>query len=206
MEEHGIKVLSCGLGKIDGLTARVRRAGRTPVPVLVVNDIDGGERQRLTMAHELGHLVLEVAPKVDPEKAAHRFAGAFLMPAEALWAAVGKHRTSIGWQELFDLKQLFGVSVQALIYRCRDLRIISETLYRRLFKEISQFGWRTSPCQEPLAMEREKPRRFERLCFRALSEGAISEAKAAELLEVSVHDLSQRMEEPPGSGPGNPRR
>ncbi len=197
MEEHGIKVLSCALGRIDGLTARVRRAGNTTIPVLVVNDSDGGERQRLTMARELGHLVLEVAPKVDPEKAAFRFAGALLMPAEAVWAGMGKHRTSIGWEELFDLKQLFGVSVQALTYRCKDLQIFSETLYRRLFKDISQFGWRTPPYQEPLAMKREEPRRFERLCFRALAEGAISQAKAAELLGVSAHDLNQRMEQPP---------
>ena len=197
MEEHGIKVLSCPLGNIDGLTARVRRAGSIPVPVLVVNDSDWGERQRLTMAHELGHLILEVAPKVDAERAAFRFAGAFLMPAEALWASMGKHRTSIGWGELFDLKRLFGVSVQALTYRCKDLGIFSETLYRRLFKDISHLGWRTPPYQEPLAMKREEPRRFERLCFRALAEGAISEAKAAELLETSAHELNQRMEEPP---------
>ena len=45
-------------------------------------------------------------------------------------------------------------------------------------------------------MEREEPRCFERLCFRALAEGAISEAKAAELL-ISAHDLNQRMEQPP---------
>ena len=119
------------------------------------------------------------------------------MPAEALWAAMGKRRSSIGWEELFDLKQLFGVSVQALTYRCKDLGIFSETLYRRLFKDISQLGWRTPPYQEPLAMKREEPRRFERLCFRALAEGAVSEAKAAELLEISTHELNQRMEEPP---------
>ena len=46
-------------------------------------------------------------------------------------------------------------------------------------------------------MPGEEPQRFERLCFRALAEGAISEAKAAELLETSVHELNQRMEEPP---------
>ena len=197
MEEHGIKVLSCGLGNIDGLTARVRRAGKSSVPVLVVNGNDWGERQRLTMAHELGHLVLDVSAKVDEEKAAFRFAGAFLMPAEALWAAMGKRRSSIGWGELFDLKQLFRVSVQALTYRCKDLGIFSETLYRRLFKDFSQLGWRTPPYQEPLAIEEEEPRRFERLCFRALAEGAISEAKAAELLETSAHELNQRMEKPP---------
>ncbi len=110
---------------------------------------------------------------------------------------MGKHRTSIGWGELFDLKRLFGVSVQALTYRCKDLGIFRETLYRRLFKDISQLGWRTPPYQEPFAMEQEIPRRFERLCFRALAEGAVSEAKAAELLEISAHELNQRMEEPP---------
>ena len=60
------------------------------------------------MAHELGHLVLDFGPKVDDEDAAHRFAEAILMPAEALWAMVGKRRTSIGWSELFDVKRLFG--------------------------------------------------------------------------------------------------
>ncbi len=43
----------------------------------------------------------------------------------------------------------------------------------------------------------EEPKRFERLTFRALAEGAISESKAAELLGLSVRDLNRRMEEPP---------
>lgn len=197
LEERGIKVLSCALGNIDGLMTRVRRAGKSVVPVLVVNESHWGERQRLTMAHELGHMVLEVDPKVDDETAAFRFAGAFLMPAEVLWAAMGKHRTSIGWGELFALKELFGVSVQALTYRCKDLGIFGRPLFQRLFHEFSRLGWRKPPYQEPYAMPGEEPQRFERLCFRALAEGAVSEAKAAELLEISVHELNQRMEEPP---------
>ena len=36
--------------------------------------------------------------------------------------------------------------------------------------------------------------RFERLCYRALAEGAISESKAAELLEISTRDLETRMD------------
>ena len=198
LEDRGIKVFAVALGRIDGLMARVRRVGRSAVPVLVVNGDDWGERQRLTMAHELGHLVLEVAAKVDEEKVAYRFAGAFLMPAEVLWAAIGKHRTSIGWGELFELKDLFGVSVQALTYRCKELGIFSDALFRRMFQEFSRLGWRKPPYREPKAMACEEPRRFERLCFRALAEGAISEAKAAELLETSVRVLNRRMEEPPG--------
>lgn len=201
LEERGIKILSVPLTNIDGLTARVRRTSKAAVPVIVVNSTDWGERQRFTLAHELGHMVLEVAPKVDDEKSAHRFAGAFLMPAETLWAEIGKHRQSIGWEELFNLKQLFGASVQALTYRCNDLGIFSDVLFRKLFNDFAQFGWRSPPYEEPHAMRGEKPRRFERLCFRALAEGAVSEAKAAELLGTSVHDLNRRMEKPPDVEP-----
>ena len=203
LEGRGVKVLSVTLARsIDGLTARVRRTRGSAVPVIVVNGAHWGERQRFTIAHELGHMVLSViGRKVDSEKAAHRFASAFLMPAESLWSEVGKRRTSVGWDEFFKLKQLFGVSVQALTYRCKDLGIFNQTLFRRLFDEFKRRGWRDPPCEEPLAIrEGEKPRRFERLCLRALAEGAISEPKAAELLGVPVRELDRRMQEPPESG------
>ena len=200
LEERGIKVLSMDLTNIDGLTARVRREDGSAAFVVVVNRGDWGERQRFTIAHELGHMVLDVAPKVDGEKAAHRFAGAFLMPAETLRAEIGRRRKSMGWSELFDLKRILGVSVQALTYRCTDLSIFNKALFRRLFDEFSRRGWRNPPYREPHAMDGEEPRRFERLCLRALAEGAISEAKAAELLGTSVHALNRRMEEPPSLG------
>ncbi len=197
LEEQGIKVLAVGLTNIDGLTARVRRAGKSSVPVIVVNRKDWGERQRFTLAHELGHLVMDVTASLDEEKAAQRFAGAFLMPANALWAKIGKRRTSIGWSELFELKRVFGSSVQAITYRCKDLGIFTDALFRRLFNNFGRFSWRRPPYKEPYAMEGEEPKRFERITFRALAEGAISESKAAELLGVSVRELNRRMEEPP---------
>ncbi len=198
LEEQGIKVLSFSLTNIDGLTAHVRHSGKGTVPVIVVNSHDWGERQRLTLTHELGHLVMDVAAGVDEEKAAYRFGGAFLMPADALWATIGKHRTSIGLGELLELKQLFGASVQAVTYRCKDLGIFNHALFRRLFNKFKRLGWRDPPYKEPYAREKgEKPKRFERLTFRALAEGAISESKAAELLSMSVQDLNRRMEEPP---------
>lgn len=201
LEEQGIKALAVDLTNIDGLTARVRRAHKGAVPVIVVNRKDWGERQRFTLAHELGHMVMDVAAKVDDEKAAHRFAGAFLMPADALWAEIGKHRTSIGGPELFYLKKLFGVSVQAITYRCKDLGIFGESLFRRLFHEFARLGWRSPPYQEPEALPGEEPTRFKRLTFRALAEGAISEPKAAELLGLSVRELNRCMEVDPPPGP-----
>ena len=201
LEERGIKVLAMNLPAIDGLTARVRRDKGEPASVIVVNQADWGERQRFTVAHEIGHMALDVSPKLNSEKAAHRFAGAFLMPAETLRAAIGKHRKSMGWSELFGLKRVFGVSVQALAYRCRDLGIFSNSLFRSLFDEFASRGWRSPPYEEPYASQGEMPGRFERLCYRALVEGAVSEAKAAELLGISVHELNQRVEEPPSFVP-----
>ena len=202
LEEQGIKVLSVDLKNIDGLMARVHRAGKGAVPVIVVNGMDWGERQRFTLAHELGHLILEVADRVNEEKAAHRFAGAFLMPADGLWAEIGKYRTAIGWGELFELKKLFGVSVQAITYRCKDLGIFNMTTFRRLFKAFTRLGWRRPPYKEPNTRKVEEPKRFERLTFRALAERAISESKAAELLGLSVEELNQLMERPPTAEKG----
>ena len=71
------------------------------------------------------------------------------------------------------------------------------------FRDFNRLGWRSPPYREPHAMAGEQPLRFERLCFRALAEGVVSEAKAAELLGVSVRVLHRRMEEPPDMGAPN---
>lgn len=110
--------------------------------------------------------------------------------------AIGRRRTTIGWNELFDLKRIFGVSVQSLVYRCRDLRIINDALFGRLFRDMSRFGWRSPPYREPRPLAQERPSRFERLCSRALAENVISDAKAAELLRMSVRELYRWMEPP----------
>jgi len=194
LEEKGIKVLSVKLGeRVFGLTANVNRPMKDPIPVVVVNSANWGERQRFTLAHELGHLVLDVPGSLDEEKASNRFAGAFLLPAEMLRSEIGAHRKSLSLGELFSLKDLFGVSAQAIAYRCFDLGIISNSLRQQLFRVFSERGWRSSPFKEPGAIDpgREKSDRFDRLVLRALSEEAISESKAAELLETSVRNLNR---------------
>jgi Zn-dependent peptidase ImmA (M78 family) len=198
LEERGIKVLVVDSQEhIDGLAARVRRSRGEPVPVIVVRGGVHGERQRFSLAHELGHMVTDIeGDEKFRERAAHRFAGAFLMPAEALWSNVGRHRTSIGWSELFALKQLLGASVQAITYRCSDLGIFPTTLSQQLFREFSRLGFRSAPNYEPNHLPEEKAARFARLCYRALAEDAISEPKTAELLNITVRELNRRMEEP----------
>lgn len=198
LEERGIKVLSVELDNIDGLMATVTRKHGEPVPVIVVKTSAWAERKRFTLSHELGHMVTQVATGVNAESAAHRFAGAFLMPAEALWAEIGKSRTSISLGELLHLKLLFGASFQCIAFRCRDLQIIGDTTFRTLFKIFSQRGWRSPPYREPGAIDpkQEEPTRLERLCFRALAEGMMTDTRAAELIGVSLEELTRLMDHP----------
>ncbi|MGH8615015.1 MAG: helix-turn-helix domain-containing protein [Gammaproteobacteria bacterium] len=197
LEERGIKVIPLPLGEsISGLMCHARRSKGGDVPVIVVNKNDTGERQRFTLAHELGHLILDVPESINEEKIAHRFAGAFLMPAETLWQEVGKQRSSLSISELFKLKALFKVSVQAITYRLKDLQIIGDRLFKTLFDDFEKKGWRKPPYDEPGKISPERPDRFRRLCFRAVAEGAVSESKAAELLGVSVRELDRLLEQP----------
>ena len=200
LEEQGIKVIVLALSDdFSGLLAHVRRRDGRLVPAIVVNGCHTGERQRLTMAHEVGHLMLEPAGGLDEEKAAYRFGGAFLMPAEPLWAEVGRHRRAIAVGELLELKPLFRVSAQAIAYRCKELDIIGDGAYRSLFQTFAQLGWRSPPYKEANPLPPEQPHRFRRLCFRAAAEGLASDAKVAELLRSSLRDLDREMSAPPSA-------
>jgi len=142
-----------------------------------------GERQRLNLLHELGHLVLRVSAAVDEEKAAFRFGAAFLAPAELIYQEVGRKRTSINFQELILLKLRFGVSLQALLYRLKDLGIITESLYRDCFIRINKNGWKR---QEPKELPPEQPQWLFQNALRALAEKLITREKAKELLTKPV--------------------
>jgi len=195
LEEKGVKI--CGIplpANVSGVQATVTSADGTEIPVIVINAEEPGERQRFTLAHELGHLYLKVAGDIDPESACHRFAGAFLVPRALLQREVGRRRSVIWLRELFELKLLFGVSAQAIAYRCKDLGIMSQQTVSSVFKTFNAKGWRK---EEPLPLRKERPARFERLCLRALAEGLISESKASELLKKSTREVVDSLDEPP---------
>lgn len=47
------------------------------------------ERQRFTLAHELGHMVMHLIPHPDQEKQANSFAAELLMPARDIRGGLG---------------------------------------------------------------------------------------------------------------------
>ncbi len=176
-EDHGIKV-----GLVDGhaaFDALILWANES-IPVIVLKRDMSGDRQRFCLAHELGHLVLDLAEHIDAEKAANRFAGAFLVPAAAAAFELGLQRHTISFYELHTLKHKYGLSMQAWIYRAKDLGIIAPETATQLFKQFRQKGWHK---EEPGdALPSEVPQRFQRFVAYALSEGIISQARSAELL------------------------
>jgi Zn-dependent peptidase ImmA (M78 family) len=196
LEEKGIKVIALDLPEsVSGSKAMVQRPDLPELPVIVVNQKHNGERQRFTLAHELAHLVLKCSGLNDAEqeRAADRFAGAFLMAKEMMLNFLGVHRTSISLGELAELKKIFKVSIASLVVRCSQLGIISRATYGKLWSQIKGLGWNGPQSSEPFTFEAEVPQRMERLCLRAVSERVISEPKAAELLRMSVRELDKRM-------------
>lgn len=204
LEEKGLKVLVEDLPeRVSGFTCLVRRAGHdAPVPAIVVNRNMNLERRRLTLAHELAHRVID--PKhldaKDAERAATRFAGAFLVPGAHLAREIGQHRNALGYRELIDLKRVYRISAAALLMRLRDLGIIGDSVLRTAFQTVAR-TWRS---QEPEPIEHaadargrmEAPRRFERLCYWALAEKLISVPKAAELLRKPVDVVEAELKGP----------
>lgn len=196
LEDKGVKVIALALPEnVSGSKAFVQRPDHQDVPVIVVNGGHNGERQRFTLAHELAHLVLRFSglSDADQEKAADRFAGAFLMAKDMVLRLLGPHRTSISIGELAELKKLFKVSIASLVVRCAQLGIITKAVYGRLWGQIKSLGWNGPASNEPGTLTAEVPQRMERLCLRAVAEGAISEARAAELLGISVRELDRRL-------------
>src|SRR5262245_1012289 len=203
LEEKGLKVLVCDLPeRISGFTCLVGQpASSAKLPVIVVNRNFPLERRRLTLAHELAHRLIEVdcLSDKDEEKAATKFAGALMMPREHLLREVGRHRNALGYRELIGLKRLYRVSAAALLMRLRQLDVITDATLVYAFQTIAR-GWRT---QEPEPLENdndtgqwERPRRFERLCYRALAEGLVSLTKSAELLRLPVSEVEAGLKGP----------
>jgi transcriptional regulator with XRE-family HTH domain len=174
--------------KFDGISAIARSTEGKPVAGAVVTRLGlSGERQRLSRAHELGHLVLSVSPEVDEEKAAFRFAGAFLSPAEVFVQDVGSKRTAVSSSELFALKQKYGMSLQALLYRMKVLGIISDTYHTEWCIAINRNGWKR---EEPGPLPLETPLWLRQHVLRAHAEGMVSTMEAETLLGEKVGEES----------------
>ena len=140
-----------------------------------------GDRQRFSLAHELGHLIPDVISNIDQEKVANRFAGSFLAPADALFRDVGRYRQFISIQELILLKQRYKMSIQALLYRLHELEVINAYLYKKWCIIIDKMGWRKN---EPVKINPEIPQWIDLLVHQAFTKQLISKQDALQILSL----------------------
>lgn len=116
---------------------------------------DFGDRQRMTLAHELGHLILQRkrAPqsRAAKENEAFLFAGAFLMPKDDAERVLDSSMNLVDYRAL---KAEWGISISGLIMRAAKLGIINADRMRSLMVQLSARGWRK---QEPVHVELERP-------------------------------------------------
>jgi Zn-dependent peptidase ImmA (M78 family) len=192
LEGQHIHIIEVDAGEtFDGISAVARDSDENVLAAAIATRRGtSGDRHRLNVAHELGHLVLEVSEDVDEEKAAFRFGAAFLAPAEQLCREVGEKRSLIEMEELLYLKQRYGMSIQAILFRLKDLEIITPSYYKQWWMDINRLGWKK---QEPIEIAPEKPKRFRLQVYRALSEELIGEQAGEQLLNDTLETSSPRL-------------
>lgn len=143
MENHGILVV---FSPYQAASVDAYSFDSEQRPVVVLNPLKRDYyRQRFDLAHELGHLVMHI--EAEPggrivESQAHAFASEFLMPAEQLAPLLPSSMSGGGWNRLGQLKEHWGVSMQALLYRARSLEVLSDVSYRNAMAQVSTWGWR----------------------------------------------------------------
>lgn len=169
------------------------------VPVVVVSSDVSDDRRRFSLAHELGHLFMDVgeAERRSEEKLAHRFAAAFLVPAATARRELGSKRRHLDLRELALLKRKHGLSMQAWILRAADLEIIDQSHARTLFASMSSLGWRR---REPVEFRgEERPTKLRQLTVHALAEGLLSKKQAERICPGVTGGLEAFDEEPVGA-------
>lgn len=90
-------------------------------------------RHRFTCAHELGHLLLhQGCPSGDItlERQADQFAAEFLTPAAEMQSLLPQR---MDLAALDRLHRTWGVSVESLVRRMSELRIVSDATVRRAY-------------------------------------------------------------------------
>lgn len=182
LEDQGIKVIELESdNSIDGFSTWVNKS----IPVIGLNSKkkESLDRYRFTVLHELAHLFLEIEnfSSKKQEKLCHYFAGAMLLPLSSIECEFGLKRKKISLEELKAIKKQYGISMQAVVYRLKELSIISEATYRNFFQFMVKTGNKKDESVLAVYNGEEEALRFDQLLGQALAEQFITVSKAAAL-------------------------
>lgn len=192
LEKNGIIVTQIPINdsKIDAFS---RWVGDRPI-IFLGSDKNCAVRSRFDLAHELGHAILHrhnhPSVLLDPkrlkliEKEANTFASAFLLPEDSF----GGEIISTSLEHFVVLKQRWGVSIQAMIFRCNELGYLSDdqTLYLR--KKISKLNMRKNEPLDDILIP-EKPLVLKQGIELLLNEGVLTKNDIKETFNFPVNEI-----------------
>ncbi len=189
LEDNFIKVVEVAEPlEFDGLSTIVDNK----IPVIVVNKDFPVERKRFTLLHELGHLLLSLNPNFsnkEIENACNRFAGAILIPESRMNVEFGVSRKMMYLQELAEIQKEWGISIQAIMYRAKDLNIITKSKLTGFYIKIKKVPELKKQVDESRYSSGEISYRFNQLLYKGLAQELISFSKASVLSNQSVNSL-----------------
>lgn len=190
-----VRSLVGALEDAGGFVVRRRLAGREldavsqrmedGNPLFLLNFGTPADRERHTLAHELGHVVMHRVPSDDQERQADQFAGEFLMPARDILKSL-KGGVDLG--RLIELKQIWRVSMAAIARRAHTLSVISDWQYRQLNIELSTLGYRTA---EPTEFAPEQPAAVVALISKLQSQQGLTIADLAHITGLQEPEFSE---------------
>ncbi|MBQ0016584.1 MAG: ImmA/IrrE family metallo-endopeptidase [Bacteroidales bacterium] len=188
LESCGVKIIE--IDHDEKFSGTCNTAGT--IPVIVINRNMTSERKRITIFHELGHLLMHCAEGVDKEKMCNIFANEVLIPSDKFKNLLGASRHDISLVELQAIQCEYGISVDALMAKAAQLNIITNNRYTSYYKKknaLPAFKEAVDASHYPM----EHTNRFERLVYRALASEVISTSKAAAILDVSVNEVRNNL-------------
>jgi Zn-dependent peptidase ImmA (M78 family)/transcriptional regulator with XRE-family HTH domain len=152
MEAHGIIVVFPPPDE-DATTVDAFSTSQLPRPIVVLtaNRFDDIHRYRFTAAHELGHLVLHgdaASGDSQQEREADVFAAEFLTPRDSILPELP---TRLDLRRLVALKHTWGVSVDSLLYRCREVGLISDSAAGRAYQRLKTLRDQPGFAPEPIS-------------------------------------------------------
>ncbi len=195
LENKGAIVVRADLGTND-LDAFSQWPLEDDRPYIILGTNKGGvTRSRFNALHEVAHMLLHRSITAESlavpgrfqlmEQQAHRFAAAFLLPAEAFRRDV----PFVSLDALKNLKPHWRASISTMLHRLVELGAVNSADARRHWINLSRRGWRT---HEPFddTIEGEEPR-FLRRCFELLLKNGVKPADVALGTRLQVRDIEE---------------
>jgi len=184
IEDNGVVIIALDLGELDGFSTYFNGN----IPVIFVNKNFPPDRYRLTIAHELGHLILHFGNKVGPdrdlESEAYEFAIELLVPENN----VRPYLSKITIEKLADLKGYWYVSMAALLKYANTLGMVTGNQYRYLWTQIGSLGYKK---KEPVNIPVETPGIINEIISAFLSDLGYSKEELASTLHITVPEFER---------------